>query len=175
MYDRLFFRQMNLVHYIKWVLDAMVIGLYIGRNDFSESSLLSSANRIACSGIGYLFGARGNGMGEERLRINKLREVVNYSFFEDFFLRTVNDVHNAYKHDILTASSHALEIPWDPYVCVGKFERSNESLGKVKFYYFELRSLIGAFNDFIVSLLNGGEGLCEERRFNRVLTRKGVV
>lgn len=133
----------EIIHGIKRVLDIITISTYL---EFTKlPNFLDIDNQIPCDGIRFLLTSK-----REETNIEIFKKTL-FDQYEDLY-RTINDIHNAYKHDIL-CESMSLEICKEPLVNISKFQNQNKNLKNIKRYSIELRKIIFACNDLFNFIL----------------------
>ncbi len=144
----------EIVHGIKKLLDIVVIAKYLEID--AEGQRLNAQSVLEFDGLGELLSERCKGNEEDRKKQRELREKVRECLYFDKYkglYQTINDVHNAFKHDILVEQINNSVFP-EPFLNVCKFKNSRIDLKDVVHYQIELRKVIWALNDLFDALLN---------------------
>ena len=129
----------EIIHGIKRVLDIITISAYL--DSIKLPTFLDIDNNIRCDGIKFLL------TNENREEKIETLEKTFFNHYEDLY-RTLNDIHNAYKHDIL-CESMSLRIFTEPCVNIARFQKQNKNLKNIRHYSIELRKIVFACNDLL--------------------------
>lgn len=135
----------EIIHGIKRVLDIITISAYLDSTKLP--TFLDIDHKIPCDGIKFLLT---NERNEAKFEIF---EKTLFHQYKDLY-RTLNDIHNAYKHDIL-CESMSLGIFTEPCVSITRFRKQDKNLKNIRHYSIELRKIIFACNDLLNFILKG--------------------
>ena len=163
-----YFLQVDILHNIKKLLDTVIVALYL--RETKEEASLGIYFSLECDGLAYILKK-----DKSKLR-DRIRETINFDYYEDL-LTTINDLHNGYKHDVLTEQIHS-EVFIQPCFFLNKTSmiRRNgkriKDLQNVIQYRIDTRKLIFAFNDFLSFILEGKENSKTRVQFKKVPENK---
>lgn len=136
----------EIVYQMKRIVDLYIclrgIGLTEGKFDLESSILVDS--------VGALFDGGGN--STKQLQV-KLRDALGFDKYSDL-LFLINDLNNAYKHDILTSPNVDLAY-FSPVIDIQRFFRARKNLKEVINYIIPLDALVFAFGDFVNDIILG--------------------
>lgn len=133
----------EIIHGIKRVLDIITISAYLDSTKLPN--FLDIDNKIPCDGIKFLL------TDENKAAKIEIYNKTLFNQYEDLY-RTLNDIHNAYKHDILCETT-SLKIFAEPCVNIARFRRQDKNLKNIRHYSIELRKIIFACNDLLNLIL----------------------
>ena len=163
-----YFLQVDILHNIKKLLDIVIVALYL--REAKEESSFSVDFSLECDGLSYILRKK-----RSELR-DKIRETINFDHYGDLLI-TINDLHNGYKHDVLTE-----QIPFEVFVQPCFFlnkmplKKQNGEWIKDQYnitqYRIDSRKLIFAFNDFLSFILEGKENSKIRVQFKKVPEHK---
>ena len=153
-----YFQEVDIIHNIKKLFDMIIVALYLENN-------VDLDHGFECDGLGYLLD-----MKESETK-TKIKERVDFIYYQDL-LSVINNLHNGYKHEILTEQLLGMFYP-EPCLHLNKFhstmknKRRIKNLGHITRYEIDLRKLIYACNDFLTYMITGCRSL-KSTRFRKV-------
>ena len=136
----------GIIYQMKRILDLYIcllsIGLTSGKFDLESTILVDS--------VGALFDSLGNSAKQLQA---KLRDALKFDKYSDL-LFFINDLNNAYKHDILTGPNIDLSY-FSPVIDIQRFFRARKNLKEVVNYVVPLNAIVFAFGDFVNDVILG--------------------
>lgn len=144
----------EIIHGIKRILDLIVLAKYLAL--LPEGKRLNVNDNLRIDGLGEILKEgrhqTAEGKSNEMLEQHKLmvRRAIYYDEYRDLF-KTINDIHNAFKHDVLTESVD-FQFFLEPTLNVRKFQSSKKDLKKIIQYQIEFSKIIYATNDYLLAL-----------------------
>lgn len=159
-----YFSQVDILHNIKKLIDTVIVAVYL--REIEDDGSFGIDFSLECDGLGYI-------LTNEKSEIrNRVRDRVNFDHYKDL-LSVINNLHNGYKHDILTE-----QILWQvltqPCFCLNKthFKKQDKKMVKdlqhITQYQIDLRKLVFACHDFLCFMLEGKEKSKESIKFKIV-------
>lgn len=146
----------NIIHNIKRILDIITISSYLRTK--TDISLLANNDEIKCDAIGFL-------MKQTKENLD-IRNNLHFNHYGDL-LKTINDIHNAYKHSILTEQL-GNKFYSEPTVSVSKFlSAKHKNLQTIISYEIQLSKIIFATNVFL-NILFKNKGIANAPKFKLI-------
>ncbi len=131
----------QIIYIIKKIIDEIIILFYITHN-------LSDVNKtynIKYDDIGKVLGAEKC----KNKNFKNLLSSISYDKFHCFF-KIINELHNAYKHDILQIS--AMSIWSNTDLAIFAYRTKENNLNEIMYINVYLSQIITAFNDFLLDI-----------------------
>lgn len=145
-FEPLNYEIVEIIHGIKKLLDIIVIAKYLEID--GKGKRFDAGSFLEFDGLGEMLK---NDKNKLELR-QKIRKNMHFDEYKDLY-KAVNDIHNAFKHDILSERI-SKQIFIEPTLDVYKFRKSKDNLQDIIHYHIPLRSLIWALNDLFSALLS---------------------
>lgn len=137
------FELANILHNIKKILDTIVISTYLSTQN--DIFILENNDEIKLDAIGTVINKATSPT------YTAVRDIIRFDHYRDLF-RAINDIHNAYKHSILTECLYN-KIHLEPTFHVRNFSPFKlKNLNKIIEYEIQLKKIIFSFNDFLSCL-----------------------
>ena len=159
-----YFLQVDILHNIKKLLDIVIVALYL--KEIREEASFGLGFSLECDGLAYILTNVKSGLG------NRIRDIINFDYYKDLLI-TINDLHNGYKHDVLTEQIYPKPF-LQPCFFLNKtslIRREGKwikDLQNVIQYRIDTRKLVFAFNDFLSFILEGKENSKMKVQFKKV-------
>ena len=156
-----YFSQVDILHNIKKLIDTLIVAVYL--REIEDDGSFGIDFSLECDGLGYI-------LTNEKSEIrNRVRNQINFDHYKDL-LSVINDLHNGYKHEILTE-----QISWQnldqPRLYLNKTRYKREKnkylkdMKNITQYRIELNKLVFACHDFLCFILEGKEKSKESFKF----------
>jgi hypothetical protein len=134
-------RQEYIINSFKRIIDELVILFCIKHDLFN----ITVTDKIKVLSIGEL-----NSKGAATIK-NLIKTELSYDKFECLFM-TINDLHNAFKHDILMNESRSMIGQNYMTVCAFYAPYGNLNFDNIIFFHHGFAQIIMGFNDFICDI-----------------------
>ena len=141
----------EIIHGVKKLLDIIVIAKYLDIE--AQGKRLDASSFFEFDGLGEMLK---NDRQNESIKKKTLRKQIRKCMYFDQYVelyRTINDAHNAFKHDILSERT-INQVFVEPALDVYKFKNSKNNLENILHYRIALRKVIWALNDLFDALFN---------------------